>query len=58
MNMTNLALKNDQLWQAVVAKDARFDGQFGRLGRRDDAQRRQRGTQRTFAGQERFTQKV
>lgn len=24
----NTALKNDQLWQAVVAKDARFDGQF------------------------------
>src|SRR4026209_2233249 len=21
-------MKNDQLWQAVVAKDARFDGQF------------------------------
>src|ERR1044072_1883444 len=28
MNMTNLAQKDDQLWQAVVAKDARFDGQF------------------------------
>ena len=27
MNM-NTAIKNDQLWQAVVAKDARFDGQF------------------------------
>lgn len=27
MNM-NAALKDDQLWQAVVAKDARFDGQF------------------------------
>ena len=27
MNM-NTALKDDQLWQAVVAKDARFDGQF------------------------------
>ena len=24
----NTALKSDQLWQAVVAKDARFDGQF------------------------------
>ena len=24
----NTALKTDQLWQAVVAKDARFDGQF------------------------------
>ncbi|HET6979743.1 MAG TPA: bifunctional DNA-binding transcriptional regulator/O6-methylguanine-DNA methyltransferase Ada [Pyrinomonadaceae bacterium] len=24
----NTALKDDQLWQAVVAKDARFDGQF------------------------------
>ena len=24
----NTAIKNDQLWQAVVAKDARFDGQF------------------------------
>ncbi|HEV8430769.1 MAG TPA: bifunctional DNA-binding transcriptional regulator/O6-methylguanine-DNA methyltransferase Ada [Pyrinomonadaceae bacterium] len=24
----NLSLNNDQLWQAVVAKDARFDGQF------------------------------
>lgn len=24
----NAALKDDQLWQAVVAKDARFDGQF------------------------------
>ena len=24
----NTALKNEQLWQAVVAKDARFDGQF------------------------------
>jgi AraC family transcriptional regulator of adaptative response/methylated-DNA-[protein]-cysteine methyltransferase len=24
----NTALKNDQLWQAVMAKDARFDGQF------------------------------
>jgi AraC family transcriptional regulator, regulatory protein of adaptative response / methylated-DNA-[protein]-cysteine methyltransferase len=24
----NTALKNDELWQAVVAKDARFDGQF------------------------------
>jgi len=27
MNM-NTALKDDQLWQAVMAKDARFDGQF------------------------------
>jgi AraC family transcriptional regulator of adaptative response/methylated-DNA-[protein]-cysteine methyltransferase len=27
LNM-NLSLNNDQLWQAVVAKDARFDGQF------------------------------
>ena len=27
MNM-NTAIKDDQLWQAVVAKDARFDGQF------------------------------
>ena len=24
----NTAIKDDQLWQAVVAKDARFDGQF------------------------------
>src|SRR4029079_8624147 len=27
MNM-NTAIKDDQLWQAVIAKDARFDGQF------------------------------
>jgi AraC family transcriptional regulator, regulatory protein of adaptative response / methylated-DNA-[protein]-cysteine methyltransferase len=27
MNM-NTAIKDDQLWQAVMAKDARFDGQF------------------------------
>ena len=27
MNM-NTAIKDDQLWQAVVAKDARFDGRF------------------------------
>src|SRR5690349_16175113 len=27
MNM-NTAIKDDQLWQAVVARDARFDGQF------------------------------
>lgn len=27
MNM-NVSLSDDQLWQAVVAKDARFDGQF------------------------------
>src|SRR5215207_6767734 len=27
LNM-NVSLNNDQLWQAVVAKDARFDGQF------------------------------
>jgi len=26
--MINTALNNDQLWQAVLAKDARFDGQF------------------------------
>lgn len=24
----NVSLNNDQLWQAVIAKDARFDGQF------------------------------
>jgi len=28
MHLTNPALSDEQLWQAVVSKDARFDGQF------------------------------